>query len=165
MMALLIHSPETSIAPQIAKNPNPNLSKLHSFKPYTKGNNKAIGSKRGVKISCKVKDFGVLNVGLDQNVKRGARHSKEEEEKQNYYVNLGYAIRTLREEFPDLFYRELSFDIYRFSFLSFGVKNFMIFCIMVVEHRRRMCKFSAVFFFFFFNEFNFGGVNSSYTIM
>ncbi|CAA3020249.1 Hypothetical predicted protein [Olea europaea subsp. europaea] len=37
----------------------------------------------------------------------------EEERKQNYYVNTGYAIRTLREEFPELFYRELSFDIYR----------------------------------------------------
>ncbi|CAI9764175.1 unnamed protein product [Fraxinus pennsylvanica] len=37
----------------------------------------------------------------------------EEETKRNYYVNTGYAIRTLREEFPELFYRELSFDIYR----------------------------------------------------
>ncbi|XP_058096101.1 uncharacterized protein LOC131241320 [Magnolia sinica] len=35
------------------------------------------------------------------------------DDKQNYYMNTGYAIRTLREEFPELFYRELSFDIYR----------------------------------------------------
>ena len=48
-------------------------------------------------------------------VKRGSKPSKEEEEKQNYYVNMGYAIRTLREEFPGLFYRELNFDIYRFE--------------------------------------------------
>ncbi|GFS38764.1 DUF2358 family protein [Actinidia rufa] len=41
------------------------------------------------------------------------KQSKEEEEKQNYHVNTGYAIRTLREEFPELFYKELSFDIYR----------------------------------------------------
>lgn len=41
------------------------------------------------------------------------KKSKEEEEKQDYYVNTGYAIRTLREEFPELFYKELSFDIYR----------------------------------------------------
>ncbi|GER57411.1 Golgin candidate [Striga asiatica] len=40
--------------------------------------------------------------------------SKDDEEKKNdYYVNTGYAIRTLREEFPKLFYEELSFDIYR----------------------------------------------------
>ncbi|KAJ1396211.1 hypothetical protein SESBI_32711 [Sesbania bispinosa] len=121
-MALLVHSPEMHVAPQIAQNPNPKLSKLYSFKPYTKG--KAIGSKRAVKISCEVKDYAVLDLGLDQKlnsygqfsvpVKRGSRQSKEEEEeKQNYYVNMGYAIRTLREEFPDLFYRELSFDIYR----------------------------------------------------
>ncbi|MED6112410.1 hypothetical protein PIB30_061487 [Stylosanthes scabra] len=114
-MALLMHSPEMSIAPQIVKNPNPNLSsKLYSFRPYHKKcTNRAIGSNREVKISCKVKELGVLNVGLDPNVKRSSRQSKAEEEKQNYYVNLGYAIRTLREEFPDLFYKELSFDIYR----------------------------------------------------
>ena len=54
-------------------------------------------------------------------VKRGSlKQSKEDEEKQNYYVNIGYAIRTLREEFPELFYRELSFDIYRFG------RNFLI---------------------------------------
>ncbi|KAL1366995.1 hypothetical protein HN51_021040 [Arachis hypogaea] len=113
-MAVLIQYPEMSIAPQIVKNPNPNLSKLYSFRPYTKkGTLKAIGSNREMKISCKVKELGVLNVGLDQNVKKSSRLSKEDEEKQNYYVNLGYAIRTLREEFPDLFYKELSFDIYR----------------------------------------------------
>ncbi|KAI3449226.1 hypothetical protein Pfo_005891 [Paulownia fortunei] len=43
-----------------------------------------------------------------------SRKAKEEEEKKrDYYVNIGYAIRTLREEFPELFNRELSFDIYR----------------------------------------------------
>ncbi|KAG5100864.1 hypothetical protein JHK82_045916 [Glycine max] len=117
-MALLIHSLEMSVAPQIAQNPNPKLSKLHSFKPYPKG--KAIGSTRGVRISCKVKDCVVLDENVNSYgqfsvpVKQGSKQSKEEEEeKQNYYVNVGYAIRTLREEFPDLFYKELSFDIYR----------------------------------------------------
>ncbi|CAN4108344.1 unnamed protein product [Withania somnifera] len=38
---------------------------------------------------------------------------EDEEEKRNYYLNTGYAIRTIREEFPSLFYRELSFDVYR----------------------------------------------------
>ena len=44
-----------------------------------------------------------------------SKQSKEDEEKQNYYVNIGYAIRTLREEFSDLFYREINFNIYRFE--------------------------------------------------
>ncbi|KAL8541119.1 hypothetical protein ACS0TY_002408 [Phlomoides rotata] len=39
--------------------------------------------------------------------------NKGKEEKLEYYVNTGYAIRTLRKEFPELFYRELIFDIYR----------------------------------------------------
>lgn len=34
-------------------------------------------------------------------------------DKQQYYVNMGHAIRTLREEFPAIFCREPSFDIYR----------------------------------------------------
>lgn len=34
-------------------------------------------------------------------------------DKQKYYVNMGDAIRTLREEIPLVFYREPSFDIYR----------------------------------------------------
>lgn len=121
-MALLIHSPEIFVSHQIAHNPNPKPCNFRSFKPYTKGN--AIGTNRRVKISCKVRDYAVLDLGFDQNVrpyvqfsapvKRLSRSSKEEdEEKQNYYLNLGYAIRTLREEFPDLFYKELSFDIYR----------------------------------------------------
>ncbi|XP_031091870.1 uncharacterized protein LOC115996659 [Ipomoea triloba] len=54
------------------------------------------------------------NVGLyDQFSAPKANVSKEEEEKRDYYLNTGYAIRTLREEFPTLFYQELSFDIYR----------------------------------------------------
>ncbi|KAK8318166.1 hypothetical protein V6Z12_A13G156900 [Gossypium hirsutum] len=70
-----------------------------------------------------VKDAGSTVSGLSQNlslyvqflalVKRGSKPSKEEEEKQYYYVNMGYAIRTLREEFLDIFYRELIFYIYR----------------------------------------------------
>lgn len=46
------------------------------------------------------------------------RPEEDGEERQRYYVNMGYAIRTLREELPDVFYREPSFDIYRF------VRNF-----------------------------------------
>jgi hypothetical protein len=34
--------------------------------------------------------------------------------KKLYYVNMGDAIRTLRKELPVVFYREPSFDIYRF---------------------------------------------------
>lgn len=41
------------------------------------------------------------------------KEDDDERKKRDYYVNTGYAIRTLREEFPELFYRELSFDIYR----------------------------------------------------
>ena len=50
-------------------------------------------------------------------------------DKQKYYVNMGDAIRTLREEFPHAFYREPCFDIYRLSLI--GVLDFsaLIFCV------------------------------------
>ncbi|KAJ4765711.1 DUF2358 family protein (DUF2358) [Rhynchospora pubera] len=38
---------------------------------------------------------------------------EKNEDKRDYYVNMGYAIRTLREEFTEIFYKEPSFDIYR----------------------------------------------------
>ncbi|KAK1269394.1 hypothetical protein QJS04_geneDACA008109 [Acorus gramineus] len=36
----------------------------------------------------------------------------DDEDRRDYYVNTGYAIRTLREEYPAIFYREPTFDIY-----------------------------------------------------
>lgn len=39
--------------------------------------------------------------------------SKDEEQRRDFYLNTGYAIQTLREEFPILFLREITFDIYR----------------------------------------------------
>lgn len=52
----------------------------------------------------------------------------EEEKKLDYYVNTGYAIRTLRKELPELFYRELNFDIYRFKFIYISLQIF--FCML-----------------------------------
>ncbi|CAN6568247.1 hypothetical protein ACFX13_000838 [Malus domestica] len=115
-MVLLIPSPEIS---RVFCNPNPNLK---NFKISTNIDKFGFGSR--VRVSSKVRDCTVRVSEFDQNVRLygqfsapvkrgGSKPSKEEEEKQDYYVNMGYAIRTLREEFPQLFYRELSFDIYR----------------------------------------------------
>ncbi|KAL5220851.1 hypothetical protein ABZP36_025564 [Zizania latifolia] len=41
------------------------------------------------------------------------QREEDEEERRMYYLNMGYAIRTLREELPDVFSKEPSFDIYR----------------------------------------------------
>jgi len=107
-MALLIRSPEISTLPKFFCNPSPRNPK--SF--ITLRNNGKAGSRGRVRVSGM--DQGVSLYGqFSAPVKRGSKPSKEEEEKQNYYVNVGYAIRTLREEFPEVFYRELSYDIYR----------------------------------------------------
>eukprot|EP00245_Coleochaete_scutata_P007106 TRINITY_DN221_c0_g1_i1.p1 TRINITY_DN221_c0_g1~~TRINITY_DN221_c0_g1_i1.p1 ORF type:complete len:387 (-),score=64.94 TRINITY_DN221_c0_g1_i1:790-1950(-) len=38
---------------------------------------------------------------------------QESAQKDDYYINVGYAVRTLREEIPYMFYKKLTFDIYR----------------------------------------------------
>lgn len=125
-MALLVPSPEIS---KVFCYPNPIPKELKGTQILP--NSKRFVSNSRVTVRAKVKEREVRVSGGDQNVrlygqfsapvKQGtSKPSKEEEEdKENYYVNMGYAIRTLREEFPELFYRELSFDIYR-SFLLFG---------------------------------------------
>lgn len=76
-------------------------------------------SRGRVRVRAKIKDLGVRVSTLEQSstscnkTSSLKESSREDEEKQNYYVNTGDAIRTLREEFPELFYRELSFNIYR----------------------------------------------------
>ncbi|KAI5073838.1 hypothetical protein GOP47_0011851 [Adiantum capillus-veneris] len=41
------------------------------------------------------------------------KQKQEDPEEQDFHVNIGYAIRTLREELPCMFYKDLSYDIYR----------------------------------------------------
>ncbi|MBA0736221.1 hypothetical protein Gogos_009792 [Gossypium gossypioides] len=120
-MTFLMPSPEISTASaKIFSNPTPRPKFLKSC-AISKNDDEKVWSRTNARVG--VKDVGSTVSGLSQNlrlyvqfsapVKRGSKSSKEEEEKQDYYVNMGYAIRTLREEFPDIFYRELSFDIYR----------------------------------------------------
>lgn len=117
-MALLFHTPLTFTNSKLFSDKLPIFGKLHTL------NTSVIASNCGVRVFCKVEDFKVSHVdhhvGLNPYglfsapVKLESRPSKEEDEKQNYYLNLGYAIRTLREEFPEIFLKELSFNIYRF---------------------------------------------------
>lgn len=121
-MAFLIHSPEIStVSAKVFSTTNPNPKFLKTTLSISRNDEKVRSTAR---INASLKDFAG---SWDQNVrlyglysapvKQGSKQRKEkEEEKQNYYVNMGYAIRTLREDFPDLFYRELGFDIYRFEF-------------------------------------------------
>ncbi|CAL0308836.1 unnamed protein product [Lupinus luteus] len=118
-MTLFTNSLEFFISPKILHNcknhQNPSWSKVQSFKRFR--DDKGIGWSKVV-VSCKLNDFGALD--LNQNLRLYGQfsisvkeESKEEKEKQNYYVNMGYAIRTLREDFPQIFCREPRFDIYR----------------------------------------------------
>ncbi|KAE8681969.1 delta(8)-fatty-acid desaturase-like [Hibiscus syriacus] len=119
-MAFLIPLPEIPIvSTKIFSNPI-RRSKFPKSLAIWKNDDQKIWSRANVRFG--VKDVGSTVSDLSQSlrlygqfsapVKQGSKPGKEEE-KQDYYVNMGYAIRTLREEFPDIFYRELNFDIYR----------------------------------------------------
>ncbi|XP_010523775.1 PREDICTED: uncharacterized protein LOC104802051 [Tarenaya hassleriana] len=116
-MAFLVRSPEISTVfarifadPNPNSKPNPNPKSLRRVAVSAADTRNWLGSKASVGVEDqKAGLFGQSSALVKESYKR----SSEEEEKQNYYANLGDAIRTLREEFPDLFYRELSFDIYR----------------------------------------------------
>lgn len=58
----------------------------------------------------------VLGSAVTRQFSAPARSRSEGKKKGEYYVNTGHAIRTLREEMPAIFYKEPSFDIYRFEF-------------------------------------------------
>ncbi|KAF5816815.1 putative NTF2-like domain superfamily protein [Helianthus annuus] len=80
-------------------------------------------SRSRLKVSSRIKDLEPCVSSIKQ--------VEEEEEKQNYYVNTGYAIRTLREDLPDLFHRDLTFRIYRDDIVFkdplnsfFGIENY-----------------------------------------
>ncbi|XP_044492221.1 uncharacterized protein LOC123215960 [Mangifera indica] len=103
-MAFLVSTPE--ISRKFFFNPNPNSRNYKNLANLS--NNEKIDSRTRVRVSRLDK-----NVRLYGQYSAPVKPSKEEEKKQNYYVNMGYAIRTIREEFSALFYRELSFDIYR----------------------------------------------------
>lgn len=42
-----------------------------------------------------------------------SRQKQESERPDDYYVNVGYAIRTIREELPNVFYKDINYELYR----------------------------------------------------
>lgn len=107
-MALLIPSPEIF---RVVFHPNPRRLRGVGISPIERRN----GSNSAVRVCARVRDCEVRDSDgqFSTPLKESSKPSKEEEERQSYYVNVGYAIRYLREEFPKLFYEELSFGIYR----------------------------------------------------
>lgn len=43
----------------------------------------------------------------------GAQDNKQQDQRNEFYVNLGLAVRTLREDLPSIFTKDLNYDIYR----------------------------------------------------
>ncbi|XP_010518287.1 PREDICTED: uncharacterized protein LOC104793591 [Camelina sativa] len=105
-MAFLVRSPEIpTVSARINSTLSPSIAR---------------SSKVKVKVSAidtrdlsRVKNQKSSLVGkFSAPVKEDCEITKEED-KQSYYVNMGHAVRSIREEFPLLFYKEPNFDIYR----------------------------------------------------
>uniref|UniRef100_A0A5B6ZIU0 Uncharacterized protein n=1 Tax=Davidia involucrata TaxID=16924 RepID=A0A5B6ZIU0_DAVIN len=45
--------------------------------------------------------------------------SQDNQQRNDFYLNLGLSVRTLREDLPSLFTKDLNYDIYRYPFPSF----------------------------------------------
>lgn len=131
-MAFVVHSPEVSSLSGCRRvESTSNSHNLNTRYPKTVSTFKyKLGAR--VRVCLSIKDAEIKDSEFDQKVRlygqlsahvkpglspsslsSSLKQTKEGEEKQNYYVNTGYAIRALREEFPELFYRELNFNIYR----------------------------------------------------
>ncbi|KAJ0258236.1 Uncharacterized protein HA466_0070590 [Hirschfeldia incana] len=67
----------------------------------------------GVNKSQKSRLYVKFSAPVKEDCEISTKKEEEEENKHNYYVNMGHAVRCLREELPSLFYKEPNFDIYR----------------------------------------------------
>ncbi|GMH21727.1 hypothetical protein Nepgr_023569 [Nepenthes gracilis] len=108
-------------------NPNPNsfsISKItnnkfnvnYGVRPRVSVRTKDCEVKQVANLESKESFYGQFSATVKPSspmTSPSSKQSKEDEERQSYYVNMGYAIRCLREEIPELFCRDLSFDIYR----------------------------------------------------
>ncbi|OVA01875.1 hypothetical protein BVC80_9079g9 [Macleaya cordata] len=131
MASMILTLPEFAISSVATRGEIPsklfsrtNPRKRINFRSFDDNNNKEkVEESRGIRCSstkyCEVRvsDFGQnakISRQFSAPVKESSssKQNKDDEEKQNYYVNTGYAIRALREEFPQIFFRELNFDIY-----------------------------------------------------
>jgi hypothetical protein len=53
---------------------------------------------------------------LSQSPERRDNQESNRNQKDDFYLNLGMAVRTLRDDLPSLFVRDLNYDIYRYEF-------------------------------------------------
>ncbi|KAL8499839.1 hypothetical protein ACS0TY_019725 [Phlomoides rotata] len=117
-MALLIQSPGISLLPGrgtpercIPRRTNLRFSVCSGVKDLEK---EGLNLRGGDNYEDSLRWWMYEQVKQSETAPLPTRKTEDEDgKKQDYYVNTGYAIRTIREEFPELFYKEPSFDIYR----------------------------------------------------
>ncbi|URE43981.1 hypothetical protein MUK42_32774 [Musa troglodytarum] len=108
-----------------SSSPDPGRSSRRSA--CARGGVKDEGKERVIRVSDPLRERGLpppplLSVPLIAGASSASPPSRsvtpqqqtdDGDERHSYYVNMGYAIRTLREDFPDTFQREPNFGIFR----------------------------------------------------
>jgi len=86
-------------------------------------------------------------VALGSTPTTGAK-DEHQQQKDEFYLNLGVAVRTLREDMPLIFVKDLNYDIYRW-FSHLGILVFLL----------GMCDFGVIWVWFYvrFKRFHIGG--------
>ena len=79
---------------------------IHQSLPHTKPNTPPLS----LPFSLSTLQTPLAEKGAQLNSPRDA---KDKQPKDDFYVNLGLAVRTLREDLPLIFTKELNYDIYR----------------------------------------------------
>ncbi|KFK37418.1 hypothetical protein AALP_AA4G254600 [Arabis alpina] len=107
-MAFLVRSPEIpTVSARIFSDSSTYVSSSFTRRKVTVS---AIDARD---LSQKSRLYGKFSVPVKEDCKISRDEEEEEEDKRSYYVNMGHAVRSIREEFPLVFYKEPNFDIYR----------------------------------------------------
>ncbi|MED6213424.1 hypothetical protein PIB30_093201, partial [Stylosanthes scabra] len=71
-------------------------------------------TKPTISFSSSCSAFAVSQVAQVNTPTTGSQEKQQQQPKDEFYVNLGLAVRTLREDMPLIFTKDLNYDIYRY---------------------------------------------------
>lgn len=94
-----------------------------------------------------------LQTSTAQVAKVSTPHDKQQQQpKDEFYLNLGLDVRTIREDLPLIFIKDLNYDIYRYSFNSFSPLVTIFFSSYLWPYMSSNSFLRAVFFFLFLGQ-------------
>jgi len=119
-MAFLLSNLKPSLLPQTKSKPI--FQTLSSAKATT--------TSQATSLFFSTLQTPTAQVALGSTPTTGAK-DEHQQQKDEFYLNLGLAVRTLREDMPLIFVKDLNYDIYR-SFSHLGIWLSYLRCVILV---------------------------------